>query len=134
MNYLQTGSLFINLPYFHPPFASFKQDSRSFAILYMYFSFSLLFINSSQTIFCVALFDIWLCHKTSRLRTCTSIILFYGVFFLNYNLFMLCIEINRTLNAKPVKPLPIYMVKTLGGGGMWRSILYKWFVIKTIST
>lgn len=31
---------------------------------------------------------------------------------------MLCIEINRTLNAKPVKPLPIYMVKTLGGGGV----------------
>lgn len=30
---------------------------------------------------------------------------------------MLCIEINGTLNAKPVKPLPIYMVKTLGGGG-----------------
>lgn len=30
---------------------------------------------------------------------------------------MLCIEINRTLNAKPVKLLPIYMVKTFGGGG-----------------
>lgn len=29
---------------------------------------------------------------------------------------MLCIEINKNLNATHVKLLPIYMVKTLGGG------------------
>lgn len=30
---------------------------------------------------------------------------------------MLCIEINRNLNATHVKLLPIYMVKSIGGGG-----------------